>query len=48
MESIIKMWNESFKITNQLDRDKFEVWYLSYNAEPKEWYKVDKFCISSI
>ena len=35
--------DESFKITNQLDRDKFEVWYLSYNAEPKEWYKVDKF-----
>lgn len=35
--------DESFKITNQLDRDKFEIWYLSYNGEPKEWYKVDKF-----
>lgn len=35
--------DESFRITNQLDRDKFEVWYLSYNAQPKEWYKVDKF-----
>lgn len=35
--------DESFKITNQLDRDKFEVWYLSYNAKPKDWYKVDKF-----
>lgn len=35
--------DESFKIANQLDRDKFEVWYLSYNANPKEWYKVDRF-----
>lgn len=35
--------DESFKITNQLDRNKFEVWYLSYNAKPKDWYKVDKF-----
>ena len=35
--------DESFRIANQLDREKFEVWYLSYNAEPKEWYKVDKF-----
>lgn len=35
--------DESFRITNQLDRDKFEVWYMSYNAQPKEWYKVDKF-----
>lgn len=35
--------DESFKIANQLDRNKFEVWYLSYNAKPKDWYKVDKF-----
>lgn len=35
--------DESFRIANQLDRNKFEVWYLSYNAEPKEWYQVDKF-----
>ncbi|MGY4758608.1 glycosyltransferase [Paenibacillus caseinilyticus] len=35
--------DESFKITNTLDRDKFEIWYLSYNGKPKEWYKVDKF-----
>lgn len=35
--------DESFRIANKLDRDKFEVWYLSYNAQPKEWYKVDKF-----
>ncbi len=35
--------DESFRITNQLDRSKYEVWYMSYNAEPKKWYKVDKF-----
>lgn len=35
--------DESFKITNQLDRNKFEVWYLSNNAKPKDWYRVDKF-----
>lgn len=35
--------DESFRITNQLDRSKYEIWYMSYNAEPKAWYKVDKF-----
>ncbi|MDO3680296.1 glycosyltransferase [Paenibacillus ehimensis] len=35
--------DESFKITNQLDRNKFEIWYLSYNGKPKEWYKIDRF-----
>lgn len=35
--------DESFEITNQLDRDKFEVWYISYNGQPKDWYKYDKF-----
>lgn len=35
--------DESFRITNQLDHNKYEIWYMSYNAEPKEWYHVDKF-----
>lgn len=35
--------DESFKITNELDRDKYEIHYLSYEKEPKSWYKVDKF-----
>ena len=35
--------DESFKITNKLDRDKYEIHYLSYEQEPKKWYKVDKF-----
>ncbi|MNI59766.1 Glycosyl transferases group 1 [compost metagenome] len=28
---------------NLLDKEKFEVWYLSYSGAPKDWYKVDKF-----
>lgn len=35
--------DESFKITNQLDKNKFEIYYLSYQGKPKEWYYVDKF-----
>ena len=35
--------DESFKITNELDQDKYEIHYLSYEKEPKSWYKVDKF-----
>lgn len=35
--------DEAFKITNQLDRNKYEIHFLSYNAEPKDWYKVDVF-----
>ncbi len=35
--------DESFKITNELDKSKYEVWYMSYNAVPKDWYQVDKF-----
>lgn len=42
-ESHYKNVDESFKITNQLNRDKYEVYYLSYNGEPKDWYMVDKF-----
>ncbi|KHF35104.1 D-inositol-3-phosphate glycosyltransferase [Paenibacillus sp. P1XP2] len=35
--------DESFEITNKLDPEKFEIWYLSYNGKPKEWYRVDKY-----
>lgn len=38
-----KRVDESFSITNQLPRDKFEVWYMSYNEKPKDWYLIDKF-----
>ena len=42
-ESHYKNVDESFEITNMLDPDKFEIWYMSYNAKPKENYRVDKF-----
>lgn len=35
--------DESFKITNKLDKNKFEIHYLSYEKEPKSWYKYDYF-----
>ncbi len=35
--------DESFKITNKLDKEKYEIHYLSYQAAPKKWYEVDKF-----
>lgn len=35
--------DESFKIVEGLDKNKFEIWYLSYEGKPKKWYHVDKF-----
>ena len=35
--------DESFKIVEQLDFNRYEVTYLSYQGKPKEWYHVDKF-----
>ena len=35
--------DESFKIIENLDKNKFEVWYLSYKGNPKNWYYIDKF-----
>lgn len=35
--------DESFHIVELLDPDKYEVWYMSYNAKPKDWYRVDRF-----
>lgn len=35
--------DESFEITNKLDKSKYEIYYLSYQKEPKSWYYVDKF-----
>ena len=40
---IIKMWDEAFRIVERLDPDKYEVWYMSYNAKPKDYYRVDHF-----
>lgn len=35
--------DESFRITNRLDPGLYEIWYVSYNGKPKEWYRVDRF-----
>ena len=35
--------DESFKIAEKLDKDKYEIYYLSYQGGAKSWYRVDKF-----
>ena len=41
--SNFKNVDESFKIVEKLDKDKYEIWYMSYKARPKKWYRVDRF-----
>ena len=41
--SNFKNVDESFKIVEKLDKDKYEIWYMSYKAKPKTWYRVDRF-----
>lgn len=41
--SVHKNVDEAFLVTNKLDSSKYEIWYMSYNAKPKDWYRVDKF-----
>lgn len=42
-DDAIKNVDESFKIINMLDPEKYEVYFLSYQGTPKAWYRVDKF-----
>ena len=35
--------DESFKIVEKLDKEKYEINFLSYHGKPKEWYYVDNF-----
>ena len=35
--------DESFRIVEKLDKEKYEINYLSYRGEPKDWYYVDNF-----
>lgn len=35
--------DESFEITNGLNHEEFEILYLTYNGEPKAWYKYENF-----
>ena len=41
--SFYKNVDESFKIIEKLDKNKFEIWYMSYDGKPKDWYQIDKF-----
>lgn len=42
-EATHKNVDESFEIVRQLDPNRFEIWYMSYNATPKSWYRIDRF-----
>ena len=35
--------DESFRIVEKLDKNKYEINFLSYQGKPKDWYYVDKF-----
>jgi glycosyltransferase involved in cell wall biosynthesis len=41
--SDLKNVDESFKIVDKLGKEKYEIWYMSNNGSPKNWYKVDRF-----
>ncbi len=41
-ESIPKNVDESFAITNRLDPERFEVWYMSYEGTSKAFYRIDE------
>ncbi len=42
-EDYYKNVDESFKIVDMLDKEKYEIWYLSYQGTPKKGYYVDHF-----
>lgn len=38
-----KNLDEAFRIVEQLDPERYEVWYLSASGQPKPWYRCDRF-----
>lgn len=38
-----KNTDEAFRVVNELNPDIYEISYLSYRKEPKQWYRVDNF-----
>ena len=42
-DDFFKNVDESFRIIELLDREKYEIWYLSYQGKGKDFYRVDKF-----
>ena len=35
--------DESFKVIEKLDKNRYDITYLSYQGQPKKWYHVDRF-----
>lgn len=35
--------DESFRIAEKLEKEKYEIWYMAYHGTPKDWYRVDRF-----
>lgn len=35
--------DESFRIVEKLDPQRYEIWFMSYQGAPKKWYRVDRF-----
>lgn len=35
--------DEAFQIIQNLPEDKYEIWFMSYQGKPKDWYRVDCF-----
>lgn len=35
--------DESFRIVEKLEPEQYEIWYMAYHGEPKDWYRIDKF-----
>ena len=42
-DDFYKNVDESFRIVERLPKDRFEIWFMSYQGTPKSWYRVDKF-----
>lgn len=42
-EAEYKNVDEAFQIVNELDSQKYEIWYMSYNGKSKPQYRVDNF-----
>lgn len=42
-EDANKNTDESFRIVGELDKERYEVWYISSMGRPKDWYRVDRF-----
>lgn len=40
-ESLLKNIDEAFEITNGLNPEKYEIWYMSYTGKSKAWYRID-------